>query len=260
LSGHDLGGAAQVGQHQVFVGALGVRFEHRARPGAVDRGRHAGFTVQADVGIERAARGGDQLTEHRFTVFLQRFDERLVAGHRLQRVREQQALDLDRDAGAACRRLRDHAADRRFHFHRVLFRDHAAVEPQRDLAGHDVGVGAAFDAADVEVRVGDAGDLRGDLLVQRVLVVQRVQYRDRALQGIDAGVGNRGMGHLSMHRHFHLQAAVVRGDDLVAEAGSEQQVGLRQLVLQQPSRAELTTEFFVVGEVQFDGALELRIQ
>jgi hypothetical protein len=46
-----------------------------------------------------------------------------------------------------------------FHLRRVLFRDHAAVELEHHLAGDDVGVGAAFDAADVQVGVRDALDL-----------------------------------------------------------------------------------------------------
>ena len=60
------------------------------------------------------------------------------------------------------------------------------------------------------------------------------------------------MRRLAVHRDFHLQAAVVRGDDLVAEAGGDQQVGLREPLLQQPAGPELAAEFLVVGEVQLD--------
>jgi hypothetical protein len=41
----------------------------------------------------------------------------------------------------------------------VLLGDHAAVELEHHLARHHVGVAAAFDAADVQVGVGDALDL-----------------------------------------------------------------------------------------------------
>jgi len=64
------------------------------------------------------------------------------------------------------------------------------------------------------------------------------------------------MRHLAVDRDFHLQAAVVRGHDLVAEARGEQQVGVRELVAQQPARAEFAAEFLVVGEVQLDCALQ----
>src|SRR2546427_9379380 len=41
----DLGGAAQVLQHQALVGALGVGFQHGARAGAVD---HAGNAARSE--------------------------------------------------------------------------------------------------------------------------------------------------------------------------------------------------------------------
>jgi hypothetical protein len=188
-------------------------------------------------------------------VLLDRIDQRLVACQRLHRIGQQQALDVHRDAGAFCGRIGDHLADRRLDLDRVLFGDHAAVQLEHHLAGHDVGVGAAFDAADVEVGVRDALDLRGDLLVERVLRVERVEDLHRALQRIDAGGRNGGVRHLAVHRHFHLQAAVVGRDHFVAEAGRDHEVGLGQALLQQPARAEDAAEFFVVGEVQLDAAL-----
>ena len=62
------------------------------------------------------------------------------------------------------------------------------------------------------------------------------------------------MRHLAVHGHLELQAAVVRGDDLVAEAGGDQQVGLDEALREQPARAELAAELLVVGEVQLDAA------
>src|SRR6218665_120021 len=40
-AGNHLGGAAQVLQFQALIGALGVRFEHGARAGAIDHARNA---------------------------------------------------------------------------------------------------------------------------------------------------------------------------------------------------------------------------
>ncbi|MCY1380121.1 hypothetical protein D9M69_679110 [compost metagenome] len=62
------------------------------------------------------------------------------------------------------------------------------------------------------------------------------------------------MRHLAVHGHLHLQAAVVRGHDLVAEARCDQQVGFGQALREQPARPQQTAEFLVVGEVQFDRA------
>ena len=97
-----------------------------------------------------------------------------------------------------------------------------------------------------------------DAAIDLVLRIERVQDRGRALQRVDAGRRDRGMRHLAVHRHLHLQAAVVGGDDLVAEAGGDQQVGLGQARLQQPAGAELAAEFLVVGEVQLDAAAPAR--
>ncbi len=80
--------------------------------------------------------------------------------------RQQHAPDLDRGCrGSAAAACVDHARARRPRPGRVFLGDHAAVELQHHLARHHVGVGAAFDAADVQVRVGDARHLRRDLPV-----------------------------------------------------------------------------------------------
>jgi hypothetical protein len=61
-----------------------------------------------------------------------------------------------------------------------------------------------------------------------------------------------------VHRHLELQAAVVSGDDLVAEAGREDIVGTRQPLAQQPAGTELAAELLVVREVQLDRAGDRR--
>ena len=141
-----------------------------------------------------------------------------------------------------------------FHLRRVFFGDHPPVELEAHAAGYHVGVGAAFDRAHVEIGMRDAFDLRRDVLVQRVLPVQRGQDVDCGLHRVDAGIGNRGMRLSAVHRHLHLQAAVVGGDDLVAEACRDHQVGVDDLVLEQPGRAEFAAELLVVGEQQFHAA------
>ena len=81
-----------------------------------------------------------------------------LPGQRLQRAGQQQAADVDRDAGAPRRRIGDDLAQRRLR---------PRPDPPRGscggragsttLPGHDVGVRAAGDRADVEVRMADAG-------------------------------------------------------------------------------------------------------
>ena len=103
--------------------------------------------------------------------------------------------------------------------------------------------------------MGDALHLAGDALVQRVLRVERIQDGGRALHGVDAAGGDGGVGHLAVYRHVQLQATVVRGDHLVAKACGNHQIGLEQLVLQQPGGADFAAKFFVVSEDEFYAAL-----
>ncbi len=100
----------------------------------------------------------------------------------------------------------------------------------------------------------NARDLRRDRPVKRVLCIQRIQNRDGALQGVDAAAWDGGVGHLAVHRHFHLQAAVVRGDDFIAEAGRDHEVGAGQSLLQEPARTQQTAEFLVIRKVQLHRA------
>ena len=58
------------------------------------------------------------------------------------------------------------------------------------------------------------------------------------------------MRHLAVHRYLHLQAAVVRRDHLVTEAGGDHQIRVNDLVLEQPGRADLAAELLVVGKEQ----------
>jgi hypothetical protein len=55
------------------------------------------------------------------------------------------------------RGVRDQRAHARLDLGRRLLGDHPAVEAERDAVRHDVGVDAAFDAADDQRRAVDAG-------------------------------------------------------------------------------------------------------
>src|SRR5882672_4510412 len=166
-----LGGAPQILQHDVFVGALGVALEHRARSRTVDRRRYTRCTIEAHIGVQRRARGGNALPEHRFAVTLQGLYQRRIARVGLPRFGEQQALDLDPYAGSGGGRFGDDAADIRFDLDRVLLRNHAAIEPEYHLARDDIGVGSTVDTADVQIRVGYARHLRSDRPITLVLRV-----------------------------------------------------------------------------------------
>ncbi|MOA08852.1 hypothetical protein D3C78_1286500 [compost metagenome] len=119
------------------------------------------------------------------------------------------------------RGLGDDGAQAGFDGRRVFFGNHAPVDLEQHLARDHVGIGAAFDAPDVEVRVGDARHGGGDPLVPGVLGVQGVHQRHGRLQCVHAGVGHGRMGHLAVHRDLHLQAAIVGRDHFVAEARSD---------------------------------------
>ena len=78
-----------------------------------------------------------------------------------------------------------------------------------------------LDAPDVEIRMGDARHLGRDRLVAAAFARRAPAGSAPRLQRVDAGVGDGRMGHPAVDRDFELQAAVVRGDDRVAEAGGD---------------------------------------
>ncbi|TKW55293.1 hypothetical protein CTA1_1148 [Colletotrichum tanaceti] len=258
---NDLCRAPEILEPEPLIGPLGVGLQNRPRAGAVDDTGDARLGVQPHVGVERRAHGRDRPAKDLFAVRLDRLHQRLVAGKRAHRVREQQTADVHRDAGhrgsgGGGGGVGDGPADLGFDLGRVLLGDHAAVELEGHLAGHDVGVGAALDAADVEVGVGDALHPRAHPAVARVEGVQRVEDSDGALQRVDPGVRDGGVGLAPAHRDLHLQAPVVGRDDLVREARGDEQVGLRETLAQQPAGAELAPELLVVGEVKLDRAAQ----
>ena len=241
-----------------------MAFQHGARTCSIDYAGNAALHIQAHIGVQRCAHCRGLFTKHSFSVLLNGADQRRIACQWGHGIGQQQALDVNTHGiftgitvlgVEVCCGFGDHCADGRFHLGGILFRDHAAVQLERNLAGDHIGVGAAFDAANVHIRVLDAGHLGQHLLVFDVFSVQAVHDGYGGLQRIHPGVGDSGVGHLSVYRHFHLQAAVVRGDHFVAKACRHHQVGLGQTLLQQPAGAQQSAKLFVVGEVQLYRAL-----
>ena len=90
--------AVEVGELQPLVGAMAVRFQERARPGAVGDRRDAGLGIEPRVGVERHAFDLRRLAENLRAVAAERLDQHLRAGKLAKRRGEQHALDLDADA------------------------------------------------------------------------------------------------------------------------------------------------------------------
>ena len=55
--------------------------------------------------------------------------------------------------------------------------------------------------------------------------MQCLQNMHRTLQCIGATIWNSSMRHLTLHRHFHLQTAVVGCNHLIAKTRCDHQVG-----------------------------------
>ena len=65
-------------------------------------------------------------------------------------------------------------------------------------------------------------------LAQRV---ERGQQLRRRFERIDAGIGPRRMRGFALDPHLEMQAAIVRDDDAVGEAGADRVVGLGQALV-----------------------------
>ena len=72
------------------------------------------------------------------------------------------------------------------------------------------------------------------------------------LQGVDAGLGHGRVRLLARDRHLQMQTAVVRGNDGVRESGRDRRIGLGQLLVEQPFRADNPSDLLVVGEVELE--------
>ena len=60
----------------------------------------------------------------------------------------------------------------------------------------------------------------------------------------------------AFHRDFEMQHAVVRGDHRVGEARADREIGLADALVQQPFRPDEAAGLLVVGQMQFDRAVE----
>ena len=90
------------------------------------------------------------------------------------------------------------------------------------------------------------------------LLVERGEDAGRGFERVGAAFGHRGMRLPALHRDFEMQHAVVRGDDRVGKAGADREVGLGDLLVEQPFGPDEAAGFLVVGEMQFDRAVEAR--
>ena len=86
--------------------------------------------------------------------------------------------------------------------------------------------------------------------------VERGEHAGRRLQRVGAAFRHRGMGLAALHRDFEMQHAVVRGDHRIGEAGADREIGLADLLVEQPFRADEAAGLLVIGQMQFDRAVE----
>ena len=242
----------------MLVGALGVGFEYAARSGAVDHNRDAVSAVESRVRVQRATRDRYRLAEHDLAVPLQRTDQGSIGRKRFQGLREQQPANLDANAEDLRRRFVDHPAHVGLDIRRRLLRDHPPVELQHDLAGNDVGVRAALDATDVEVRVRDARDARSHRPVARVLRVSafRIDVAPSSASMPVSGIAACAIFPCTVTSSCRQPLCAVT--TCVAKPARDQVVRLRELLPQQPRGAELAADLLVVGEVQLDAAPQRR--
>ena len=165
-----------------------MRLQHGTRPGAVNHAGYAALHIQAHIGVKRCADRRNGLTENLRTVFLQSADQRLVACQRFHGVGHEHAAYVYVYGAIRVTRcvvvadcLSQYFADIRFHLCRVFLGDHAPVEFEHHLARNHIGVGAALNQTDIQIRVRDAFDLGAYVFIQSILRVQSVEQSHRAL-------------------------------------------------------------------------------
>ena len=153
----DLGRAAQVGEVEVLVGALGVasrgRCAARRRRSPLRRRppRRGARRCRAAFPRRRSSR---RRPLRRCAAALRPAARGRAAGrHAWASSSRSTSTTMP---GARRRAFVDHLAHFGFDRDRVFLGDHAPVEAQDDLPRDDVGVAPAFDPADVEVRMRDA--------------------------------------------------------------------------------------------------------
>ena len=197
----------------MLIGAVGVGLEDRARAGTVEDGRYAGGGVVARVGIERHPGWPDGDAEDLAGVSLDRAHQPARLRQRPQRLGKQDSSALNRDArrhrGGTLDQLDQRALDRGA----VLLRNDAAVDTKRDAIGNDVGIDAARNQADRDLRRADAAPGAHDSRQSPTLAVDRGEDRHARLERIDARGRHRGMRLAAAYGHLEMEDAVVRHGD-----------------------------------------------
>ena len=89
--------------------------------------------------------------------------------------------------------------------------------------------------------------------------VQRRKDRRCARQRIDPGLGPRGMGGASAHRHLKMKAAIMGDGDAIGEAGADGVVRLADGLRQQPAGADQAAGLLVIGEMKLDRTSQRRL-
>src|SRR5258708_36302113 len=76
------------------------------------------------------------------------------------------------------------------------------------------------------------------------------------MEGVDPRLRNGGVRGSSRETRLELQAAVVRGDDSVGEAGADGEVRPGEAACEEPGGTELAADLLVIGEMQLDASAE----
>ena len=150
-------------------------------------------------------------------------DERLITLRRCYGFGQEKAVQVDSDTDGGSS---NNTPNLRFEDNGIFLGVHTTVELGCDLAWYEFGVGAAYDVADVKLRVVDAADLRMHTAIPIVERVQDIEDAEGSFNGINACVGNGGVSLFAVDCDFHLQAPVVSDDHLIREAGGNEKVRL----------------------------------
>ena len=178
----------------------------------------------------------------------------LLSGHGHEGLREQ---DAPHRAAYACmlrRRRFDALPQLALHRFRIFLRDNAAIQAEHHAVGHDVGIDAAGDQADGELRRADAGDPGHGLRKLAAMTVELRQNTGRRLQRIGARLRDRSVRRPSRYLDLEMQAAVVGRHDAVGEAGRDDEIRLGDALLEEIARPDQAARLLIEGEVQLHGA------
>ncbi len=144
------------------------------------------------------------------------------------------------------------------HLGRLLLRHDAPVEAEGHAIGHDIGVDPARNEPDRHLWRADAGYRGRPRLEPAAPAVKRGKDRVRRFERVDAGRGAGGMGGAAEDLDLEMKAAVMGVDHRIGEARADRQIRTREAVLEQVARADLAARLLVIGDMQFNRAIERR--